>query len=306
MADFGLAGFPARPEGVDRLTHFETVIDSLPDAFSTVWISDHFQPNGQAVPEGWTLLTYLAASFPRFRFGHLVLGQSYRNPALVASMAATLQELTGGRYILGLGAGWLEEEYRAYGYDYPRGGIRVAQLAEAIEIIRAMWTTSPATYHGTHYRIDGACCLQPCPPPPILVGTNGPRCLGVVARLADAWAWDGPWETVYRRPYEILRQHCDDLGRPFDDIDRTCSLTVRLPDDPGTFEPTYTHSFYPGQVFDILGPTPASVIREIDQLVDLGVSHFQVDVGDLATLRRFVDEIVPACRLDRVAPRTPE
>ena len=229
-----------------------------------------------------------------------MLGQSFRNPALLAKMAATLQELTGGRYILGLGAGWHEEEYRAYGYDYPSGGVRVEQLAEAIEIIRALWTQSPATYHGTWYHVDGAYCEpRPDPPIPIMVGTNGPKALGVVARLADVWNWDAPWETVYRAPYEILRQHCEKIGRPFDEIALTCSLTVSLPDNPATFEPTYTHSFYPGQVFDILGPTPAEVITEIERLVDLGVSHFQVGVSDMTTLRRFVNEVVPAVRMGK-------
>jgi alkanesulfonate monooxygenase SsuD/methylene tetrahydromethanopterin reductase-like flavin-dependent oxidoreductase (luciferase family) len=303
VVDFGLAGFGARPDGVDRISHCEAVLGSLPPEFSTVWISDHFQFGDRPTAEGWTLLTYLAASFPRFRYGHLVLGQSFRNPALLAKMAATLQELTGGRYILGLGAGWHEEEYRAYGYEYPSGGVRVQQLAEAIEVIRVMWTQSPATYHGTWYHVDGGYCEpRPDPPIPIMIGTNGRKALGVVARLADMWNWDGPWETVYRPPYEILRQRCEEIGRPFEEIGLTCGLTVSLPDDPATFEPTYTHSFYPGQVFDILGPTPADAVREIEHLVDVGVSHFQVGVDDLATLRRFVDEVVPAVRTD---PRSP-
>jgi len=298
VADFGLAGFPARPEGVDRPTHWARVLESLPDAFSTVWMSDHFQFGATSTAEGWTALTYLAALHPRFRVGHLVLGQSYRNPALLAKMAATLQDLTGGRYILGLGAGWHEEEYRAYGYEYPSGGIRVKQLAEAIAVIRAMWTQSPATYQGEWYRVDGAYCEpRPDPPIPIMVGTNGPKALRVVAEHADWWTWDGPWETVYRHPYEILKKHCEEIGRPFEEITLTCGLTVSLPDDASAFEPRYEHSFYPGQVFDVIGPTPADAIREIERLVDVGVSHFQVGVDDMRTLSRFIEEVVPAARL---------
>ena len=162
------------------------MLELLPPAFTTVWRSDHFQVGDADIWEGWTELVYLAALFPDLRFGHLVLGQSYRNPALLAKMAATLQDLTGGRYILGLGAGWLEEEYAAYGYDYPSGGTRVAQLAEAIQVVRAMWAESPATFHGEHYRIERAVCLpKPEPPPPIMIGTNGPKALRVVARHAD-------------------------------------------------------------------------------------------------------------------------
>jgi alkanesulfonate monooxygenase SsuD/methylene tetrahydromethanopterin reductase-like flavin-dependent oxidoreductase (luciferase family) len=201
---------------------------------------------------------------------------------------------------MGIGAGWHEEEYRAYGYDYPSGGVRVAQLAEAIEVMRRMWTESPATYHGTYYRIDGAYCEpRPDPPIPIMVGTNGPKALAVTARLADMWNWDGPWETVYRQPYETLRRLCEEIGRPFDEIGLTAGVNVYLPDDPAGFVPRYTHDFYPGSTFDNLGPTPADVIRDIEQLVDVGVGHFQVRFDDMRSLERFVAEVVPAIRLER-------
>jgi alkanesulfonate monooxygenase SsuD/methylene tetrahydromethanopterin reductase-like flavin-dependent oxidoreductase (luciferase family) len=299
MADLGLQGFPERPDGVDRMTHYRTVLDMLPPVFSTVWLSDHFQVDDDEIEEGWTRLTYLAAAFPRFRFGHLVLGQSYRNPALLAKMAATLQLLSGGRFILGLGAGWHEPEYRAYGYEYPGAGIRVAQLAEAIELIRTMWTDSPATYHGVHYHIEAALCEpRPDPPIPILVGTNGPKALAVTARLADMWNWDGPWEPVYRPAYETLKAACEAIGRPFDEITLTSGIEVSLPDDPSTFVPTYQHRFYGDKVtFHVFGPTPADVIREIETLVDHGVSHFQVAFDDMRSLRRFLDEVVPVVRL---------
>jgi len=92
------------------MAHYRTVLDQAPPQFSTVWISDHLQFGERPFIEGWTLLTYLAAAFPRFRYGHLVLSQSFRNPGLLAKMAASLQELTGGRFIMGIGAGWHEEE----------------------------------------------------------------------------------------------------------------------------------------------------------------------------------------------------
>jgi alkanesulfonate monooxygenase SsuD/methylene tetrahydromethanopterin reductase-like flavin-dependent oxidoreductase (luciferase family) len=213
-------------------------------------------------------------------------------------MAATLQQLSGGRFILGLGAGWLEEEYRAFNFDYPSGGTRVAQLAEAIELIKTLWTESPATYHGDWYHIDNAACERPDQPIPILVGTNGPKALKVVARLADWWNWDGPWEASYRGPYERLRGECEAIGRPFNEITLTASLAVSMPADPASFEPTYEHDFYPGQVFRNLGPTPADVIRDIETLVDVGVTHFPLSFDDVAGLQRFVDEVVPAVRLE--------
>ena len=302
MADFGLAGFPTKPGGLGEMDHYRSILERLPPEFSTIWVDDHLQKRDRRVMEGWTRLTYLAAAFPRFRYGHLVLSQSFRNPALVAKMGATFQELSGGRFILGLGAGWLEEEYRAYDYDYSTGGVRVAQLAEAIQVIRTMWTDSPATYHGTHYQIENAYCEpRPDPPIPIMVGTNGPKALGVTARHADWWNWDGPWEEVYRKPYEILRRHCEDIGRPFGEITLTAGLTVWMPDDIAEFEPTYEHSFYPGQVFPVLGPSADDVIREVELLVDHNVQHFQVACQDERTLDRFVHEVVPSVRLHPAA-----
>ena len=295
MADFGLQGLPADAPGDDLLSRYRNVLETLPAEFTTIWIDDHLQKGERPVMEGWTFLTYLAALYPRFRFGHLVISQSFRNPALLAKMAATLQHLTGGRYVLGIGAGWKEDEYIGYGYDYPRGGMRVEQLGEAIEVIRAMWTQSPATYHGTYYRIDGACCEpRPDPPPPIMIGTNGPKALRVAARLADWWNWDGSWELVYREPYETLRGHCEEIGRPFEDITLTAGLSVWFPDDPAAFQATYEHSFYPGKAFDVIGPTPGDAIREILRLVEAGVEHFQPAFEDMTTLRRFVDEVLPS------------
>jgi alkanesulfonate monooxygenase SsuD/methylene tetrahydromethanopterin reductase-like flavin-dependent oxidoreductase (luciferase family) len=284
----------ATPNYIDELRR---VYEPLPDVFSTIWISDHVQHNGAPWPEGWTRLTYLAAAMPRFRYGHMVLSQSYRNPGLLGVMAATLQRLTGGRMILGLGAGWLEEEYRAFNYDFPRPGIRVQQLEETIELIKTLWRESPATYEGEFYRLAGAMCERPDPPIPILVGTNGPRALKVVARRADWWNWDGPWEPTYRGPYEALRAACEEIGRPFEEITLTSTLAISLPEDQSTFVPSYSHEFYPGQVFGVVGPTPEKVIREIELLVDLGVQHFPLSFENARDLQRFVEEVVPHVRL---------
>jgi alkanesulfonate monooxygenase SsuD/methylene tetrahydromethanopterin reductase-like flavin-dependent oxidoreductase (luciferase family) len=99
--------------------------------------------------------------------------------------------------------------------------------------------------------------------------------------------------------YEALRRHCETIGRHFEEIVLTCGIPVHLPDDPAAFKPTYEHSFYPGSVFHVLGPTPSDVIREIEQLVDVGVRHFQVSFEDMPTYRRFVREVVPVVRLER-------
>ena len=125
----------------------------------------------------------------------------------------------------------------------------------------------------------------------------------IVARLADWWNWDGPWEPSYRAPYEALQAACEEIGRPFEEITQTASLTVSLPDDPSTFQATYGHAFYPGQVFAAVGPTPADIVREIELLVDRGVKHFPLAFDSAQELQRFVDEVVPAVRLEPLANR---
>jgi alkanesulfonate monooxygenase SsuD/methylene tetrahydromethanopterin reductase-like flavin-dependent oxidoreductase (luciferase family) len=301
VADFGLQGIPRHPDEPDWLANAHRILDPLPPVFSTVWLSDHLQFHDEpSLGEAWTRLTYLAANFPRLRFGNLVLSQSYRNPGLLGVVAATLQRLSGGRFILGLGAGWLEEEYRAFNFEFPSAGARVAQLGEAIDLIKTLWSQSPATYEGQFYRLDGARCLTPDPPIPIMVGTNGPKALKVTARSADWWNWDGPWESTYRRPYELLKAACEEIGRPFDEITLTAGLPISLPDDPATFQASYEHDFYPGQVFGVAGPTPADVIREIETLVDVGVSHLQLSFDSSHEPERFVAEVVPHVRLSKV------
>ena len=297
MTDLGLHGFGSRPDGIPWQDYVHTILDDLPPAFSTVWVSDHLQFRDEPEPDAWTLMTWLAATFPRLRVGSMVLSQSYRNPGLLGVMAATLQNVSEGRLILGLGAGWLEEEYRAYDFHYPSGGTRVAQLAETIELLKTLWTTSPATYHGQHYRLMRARCVPPETPIPVMVGTNGPKALGVTARLADWWVWDGPWAQTYRKPYERLRAECEAIGRPFEEITLVSELSVSLPEDPAGFEPYFEHSFYPGQVFQLVGPTPADVIREIETLVDVGVQHVALGFDDASDLRRFVAEVLPHVRL---------
>src|SRR5437868_1604328 len=146
-------------------------LDLIAGHFDAAWIVDHLQFGDTTVLEGFTTLAYMAALHPQLKFGHSVLCQSFRNPALLAKMCATLQFMSGRRFILGIGAGWNEEEYRAFGYDFPPSGVRVEQLEEALQIIKAMWVEDKATFEGEYYRITEAVCEpRPSPMPPIMVG----------------------------------------------------------------------------------------------------------------------------------------
>jgi alkanesulfonate monooxygenase SsuD/methylene tetrahydromethanopterin reductase-like flavin-dependent oxidoreductase (luciferase family) len=291
--DFGLQSFPgAEGAGARRSEVYRDVLDRLPSEFTTVWVADHLQFGMQDQMEAWTLLSFLAGACPRYRYGHLVLAQGFRNPALVAKMAASLAELTAGRFILGIGAGWHEEEYRAYGYRYPSAKDRVEQLGDAIRLIRALWTDAPANYQGSYYSIQDAYCEpRPRAPIPILVGAGGRLGLRLAAELADMWNWDGPLDPPYRPRLEALREACAEVGRPISEITLTAGVEVSMPEDIRSFEGSIT--IPSGDTVYRLGPTAADVIREIRLLEAEGVAHIQIAFDTPRSLNAFVDEVVP-------------
>jgi probable F420-dependent oxidoreductase len=163
--------------------------------FASFWVSDHFFGGPGGTPdrnclEAWTLLAALARDTTKIRLGVLVAAVQYRNPALQAKMAASVDHISGGRLEFGVGAGWKQDEYRAYGYDFPSPGDRVDQLREGLEITRRLWQDDRATYHGKHHRIDDAVCApKPTqrPRPPIWIGGAGPRVMRLAARYADGF-----------------------------------------------------------------------------------------------------------------------
>src|SRR4051794_10504535 len=176
---FGLHTAPRTPSegeltGATLLERYRRALDVVGPEFTTLWVSDHLDVGEQPVIECWTFLAYLAATFPNHHVGSLVVGQNYRNPALLAKMAASLQTLSDGRLVLGLGAGWAEDEYRAYGYEFPSPRVRVDQLVETVKILRLLWQGGPATFQGEHYSIVDAWCRPvPATPIPILIGSDG-------------------------------------------------------------------------------------------------------------------------------------
>lgn len=189
-----------------------------------VWVSDHFFLNDTSATtdclEAWTVLAALTQVTRRVRLGALVTCQSYRNPALLAKMAAGVDVMSGGRLEFGVGAGWKELEYRAYGYEFPRPGVRVDQLVDTIEICRRMWTEEKATYAGKHYRVaDAQCSPKPLQRPlPMWIAGAKPRLMRVVARYADAVNVGG---FVTAEGYaEAMRE-----------LERACRVVKR---DPGT------------------------------------------------------------------------
>lgn len=273
-----------------------SVLDVATQNFSSLWIPDHIQFGTRYRLECWTMLTWLAARYPNVKLGTIVMANSFRHPAMLAKMAATVQTLSGGRFILGYGAGWHEEEYRAYGYDYPSAGVRVAMLEEGIQVIRALWTQSPANFQGKYYHLTDAYNEpRPDPVPIVMIGGGGEqRTLRVVARHAD---W---WNDVLRPPAElahklaVLRQHCEAEGRDYESIPK--SVNVRIIIDRSHHAALARADAIPG-AGPMLKGDPAAIRDQLHELADLGVSMFQVVLAgfpETDDLRLFVDEVMPA------------
>lgn len=290
MVDFGLMLRQNDPHLSlsELMIYNRRCIEALTVGFTTLWLEDHVQwENGAETLECLTTLSYLAAAYPRFRIGTLVLAQSYRNPALLAKMTANLQALTAGRVILGLGAGWKEDEYHAYGYPFPSTKIRMEQLEEALQIIRVLWTTRPATFVGKHYAIENALCdPQPAPPIPLLIGGSGEkRTLGIVARFADWWNTSSITVEEYAQKVSLLKQHCERIGRDPSEITLTYLGTLSVSEDPAKVQRHPQKHFIAGNA--------AQVTREIEQFQALGVKHFMLRIPDLATLEHFNARVIP-------------
>lgn len=280
------------------LANLERALARIDGIFDSAWIVDHLQFGRADVLESFTTLAWVAARCPRLRVGHAVLCQSFRNPALLAKMGANLHFLSGGRFILGLGAGWHEEEYRAYGYDFPPPGVRVSQLEETLQIVHALWSGEHATIDGTYHRIDNAVCIPaPDPRPPIMIGAFRPRMLGLTARYADWWNVSSTGPNAYMRMSTQLDDACARIGRDPATVKRTwcggCACAAsesRARDLAGD-----RFSAEDEDDFGFVG-TPDQVVEQMERFIALGVETFMVDCAgfpELETLDLLIEHVLP-------------
>lgn len=280
--DFGfvLPVGPRQGEPTSWRDDLDRLLPALAGPFRSLWMTDHFFWDDEPTYEAWTVLAYAAARWPAFELGPMVLGQSYRNPALLAKMAATLQSLTQGRFIMGIGAGWKEDEYHAYGYDYPSPGTRVSQLEETLEILTRLWREpGQASYQGSHYRLAGAWCEpKPDPVPPLLVGGGGRRTMMLAARFGDFWNMPDAGFATYTERMAILDEHCAALGRDPASIRRTWFGRLVL----GRTEEEVRRRGGRWTRDNALAGTPEQVVAQIRRFVDAGVDYFMVDVPEVA------------------------
>lgn len=289
-------------ERIDRRTFvrdLQAVCDIAAQHFASFWVSDHLMTHSGYRMECWTQLTWLAARYPSQQLGTVVMANSYRHPPLLAKMAATLQAFSQGRLILGYGAGWVEQEYHAYGYPFPSARERIAQMVEGLAVMRALWTQERATYEGAYYHVrDAVCEPRPDPPLPILIGGDGERfLLRAVAEHADYWLPFSRTPDALRRKMDVLRDHCAAVGRDYDTIRKTYTLRAYLAPTRAAAERrggdtlTGENPAFAGE--------PAALRDHLLELIDLGIEHFQLvfpNFPETDDMRLFVDEVLPAFR----------
>lgn len=217
----GVEGDAAKWETVKRVSM------GLDEAgWDSLWVYDHFhtvpRKEIEATFEAWTLMSHLAAITSRASIGQLVTCNEYRHPAYLAKIAACVDVMSGGRLQLGIGSGWLQEEFNAYGYDFRTTGDRLRRLGESLQIIRGMWSAADTfSFEGKHFQVKDAVCrprpLQ-SPRPPIVIGGRGEKVLlRLVARYADVWNYNGNQDD-FPRYRDILKEHCLAVGRDFEEI----------------------------------------------------------------------------------------
>src|SRR5262245_42564443 len=201
--------------------------------YDAIWVYDHFHnvpvPAHETVFECWTTLAALSQRTSRIRLGQMVGCASYRNPGLLAKITSNIDVMSGGRLDWGVGAGWYDHEYRAYGYEFPEAKVRIGMLREAVEVVKLMWSEADAKYDGRYYQLAGAQCdPKPVqqPHPPIWIGGGGEQLtLRVVARHADKVNFGGSLEE-FAHKRDVLRGHCKDVGRDPDEIELTTCMEV--------------------------------------------------------------------------------
>jgi F420-dependent oxidoreductase-like protein len=280
---------------------FETVRDLCLHAEATgwdgIWYADHFMPNAADAsapwPECWTTLSALAVCVPRLRIGTLVCGNTYRHPAVLAKMAATLDHISGGRLVLGLGAGWQENEHRQYGIPFHTVAERLARLDEACAVIKALYTEARASFAGRYYQLDDATC-EPKPkqtPLPLLVGGGGEKVtLRIAARWADEWNVWGTPETLAHKG-AVLDDHCRDLGRDPRELRRSAQALVFVGNDPVWLD----------RMRDLATPmakivgTPAELQDVVARYAEAGVDELIVPdftLGEGDAKRRAMDTLI--------------
>jgi len=261
----------------------EHILPTVVEHFDSLWIADHFYGFDERTDpflEAWTTLTWLAGKFDDIELCHHVLGHGYRPPALTAKMAATLQVLSGNRFILGIGAGWRGDEYEAYGYDFPKPSVRFGQLEELIQICRLMWTEDHPSFQGQHFTInDASAPPRPTKVPPICIGASGEKIgLPLVGRQADMWNGQMLDIEEWLRKRDIVHASAEAAGRDPADIVLSTTIERGLPESDEDSE---------------------KWVSSLAKRAGLGLGHFVLDFGhprSTEPIERFAEQVLRPLR----------
>jgi F420-dependent oxidoreductase-like protein len=273
--------------------------------YDSVWLDDHLMFKKTPILECWTTLSALSAVTTSIRLGTMVTSNAFRNPALLAKMAATVDVISGGRLEFGIGAGVQKEEHDAYGFPFLEPQVRIERLNESVEIIKKMWIEEKVSYHGKHYQIEEAVCepkpLQK-PQPPITIGGGGEKLLKVTAQHADRFDFGYlPSMQIYKHKLQVLENHCRVVGRDFQKIEKSCwptgqiilssnrsklDLKVQRLKPEGMAREDFEKGSFVG--------TPDECAAMMRAYVDLGVTYFMLffgDLPDMSGLRLFAESV---------------
>lgn len=306
-------------EGFDYETHRLIAQESERLGFDSVWRFDHMHPVLHYTPslyapilECWTTLSALASETEKIKLGTMVLCNAFRTPSVLAKMSATLDVISGGRLELGLGAGWLESEYNAYGLPWERSSVRIGKLREATLIIKKMWTEKDATFDGRYYKIEGA-INQPKPiqkpHPPIWIGGKGNRMLKVVAEVADGYNLNHMTLEESEEKIETLNKNCVKICRDPVEIKKSWQGSLIIAETQGEVKEKLqgVMAHHPREEVRAMDPkefskshivgTPEECIKQIDAFINLGINYFIFicpEVANLKSMNIFSETVQPS------------
>lgn len=293
-------------EAYETMTRVAQEAEAL--GFASVWLFEHLhstsssQPAERMIFECWTSIAALARDTTRIRIGQVVTCNSFRSPALLAKMASTVDVLSHGRLELGIGAGWYEREYQAYGYTFPDRATRLYQLREALQIIKAMWTEEEVYFEGKYYQVRGA-INQPKgvqkPHIPLLIGGKGEQVtLKLVARYGDACNFTHPDPEELVRKFALIKHYCEDIGRDEREIRRTIYVNgcIGQTDAEAVKKAASITSKFSLDHFRLRGllGSPDTIRQRLQEIEQQGVQEVMVflwDVADRESLRLFAQAI---------------
>lgn len=309
--------------GIDKSDHWDTILGSAKDierlGYESLWVYDHFhtvpKPIQEVTYEAWTLMAALAAATDTVRLGQMCTCNTYRPPAYLAKVAASIDVISNGRLEMGIGAGWYEHEHDGYGYPFLPPGGRLGMLREGVEIMKALWTQGEVTYDGKYYQLKGAICQpKPVQEPhiPVWVAGGGEKVtLRIAAKEATYTNFGGDSLDVFKSKSEILRGHCEDVGTDYDSITRSanfnvvCAATESEVEDKKAWWRDHLNKYVSEEradrtaaLMDRMSGTPDQVAAKFAEYRDAGMTYgivfFPDTFLDRASLTLFAEEVMPA------------